>query len=66
MMAQPDGYDKARQILKSEFNKRHEIARSHIDSLTTGKQLSANDYDGLVFLVTEMQKCITTLGEIGY
>ena len=50
MMAQPDGYNKARQILKSEFGKRHEIARSHIDSLTTGKQLAANDYDGLMSL----------------
>ena len=40
--------------------------QDRILTLTTGKQLSANDYEGLMSLATEMQKCMTTLGEIGY
>ena len=66
MMAQLNGYETSRQTLKLKFGKTHEIARSHIDSLTAGKQLGAKNCDWLMSFATEMQKCMTTLDEIGY
>ena len=52
--------------MKTEFGKKHEIARAHIDALTSGKQLATSDYDGLTTLATDMQNCYTTLNEIGF
>ena len=65
-MTPKDGFEKALQLLKTEFGKKHEIARAHIDALANGKQLNATDYDGLTSLATDMQKCHTTLTEIGF
>ena len=66
MMTPKDGFVKALSLLKTEFGKKHEIARAHIDALTSGIQLAASDYDGLTNLATDMQKCYTTLNEIGF
>ena len=58
MMTPKDGFEKSLQLCKTEFGKKHDIARR--------KQLAASNYDGLMTLSTDMQKCYTTLNEIGY
>ena len=42
--------------MKTEFGKKHEIARADIDALTSKKQLASSDYDKLATLATDMQK----------
>ena len=44
----------------------HKIARSFIDSLTKGPTIAGTDYDGIIKLAKEMQKCQTTLNEIKF
>ena len=66
MITPKDGFENALTLLKTEFGKKHEIVRAHIDALTSGKQLSASDYHGLTTLASDMQKCYTTLYEIGF
>ena len=44
------GYKKARQLLNTEYKKRHEIARACIDVLTKGSVKAANDHRGTIKL----------------
>ena len=66
MMDPTAGYAEARHLLRKEYGKRHEIARSCIDSLTRGPAIAANDYEGIIELAREMQRCQLTLTQIKY
>ena len=60
------GYQEARQLLKTEYGKRHEIARACIDALTRGNVIAANDHEGIIELAKEMKRCYLTLTQINY
>ena len=60
------GYQEARQLLKTEYGKRHEIARACIDALTRGNVIAANDHEGIIELAKEMKRCYLTLIQINY
>ena len=67
VMMDPDqGYAEARHLLRKEYAKPHEIARSCIDSLTKGPAIAANDYEAIIDLAREMQRCRLTLTQINY
>ena len=67
VMMDPDqGYAEARHLLRKEYGKPHEIARSCIDSLTKGPAIAANDYEAIIDLAREMQRCRLTLTQINY
>ena len=65
MMDPTAGYAEARHLLRKEYGKRHEIARSCF-SLTRGPAIATNDYEGIIELAREMQRCQLTLTQIKY
>ena len=60
------GYAEARHLLCKEYGNRHEIAQSCIDSLIRRPAIAANDYNGIIELAREMQRCQLTLTQIKY
>ena len=59
-------YTEARHLLRKEYGKPHQIARSCIDSLTKGPAIAENDYEAIIDLARKMQRCRLTLTQINY
>ena len=66
MMEPTAGLREAKRLLKQEYGRPHDIARSFIDSLTKGPSIATNDHEGLINLAHEMQKCHLTLTQLRY
>ena len=61
-----DGFYEAMEILKKRFGRPYVIVRSHINNLTGGPVVRANDVNGLCRLSGQMKTCLDTLRQLSY
>jgi len=60
------GYLKARKLLESKFGQKHKIAMAHVDKVTNGPAIKAEDAEALEGFATLLASCTNTLKAIGY
>ena len=61
-----DGYERAKQLLKENFGKPYDIARTYISALISGKPIANNDPKLLAEFSRELIKTEDTLNALGY
>ena len=60
------GYAKARDLLEKKFGHRHKIAMAHIEQMTKGAVIKAEDGEALEQFFIQLTTCTNTLKAIGY
>ncbi len=66
VMKEKEGYDHARQLLADRYGHGYKIATAHIDRLTNGPTIRADDGTSLQRFSILLTSCMNTLKEIGY
>ena len=66
LMEPQEGYLEAKKLLRHNFGKPYDIARSYIQGLITGKTVPSDNPDALVTLSRELSKAQVSLNALGY
>lgn len=59
-----DGYLKVKKLLESKFGQKHKIAMAHVDKVTNGPVIKAEDAEALEGFAILLSSCTNTLKAI--
>ena len=66
VMLPPEGYNKAKSILRKMFGQTHIVAASHIGRVTKGGTIKEFESEKLLQLARDMENCEMNLCKLGY